>query len=301
MTEDRWTSADDDTLRAALMSLRADVEAHPLPDVRFVKARGNARRNRRRTVGAAAAAVAVAALGYGGWHQADTDASVLRPAGPAASVGAPTSSSSPNPSQGTTPSPGPSDTPSHTKPTTSETVYVAGPRPLLDRDLFVAPSDWSSAALAQGAPTRSVTTDWEGGAALTDCDADTAQDGTPGAGRFGLVTVGPRGDGPVIGKQRVRLTEDAGTARAERDRLVQALRTCEGRVQGMTVTPDPQHDAAFRLDFDNPYGGPVLTTWVVVTTQRTTGAVSTFAITGEVADDAGFGELQRLVGLAQQR
>ena len=297
--QDRWTPADDDARRAALMSLRADVEGTPPPDVRFVKARGDARRHRRRTVGAAAAAVAVVALGYGGWHQAETDASTLRPAAPAASVGAPTTST---PTDGTTPSTSPSGTASSTeRPSTSETVYVVGPRPLLDRDLFVAPSDWSSAPLAGGAPTRSVTTDWEGGAALTDCDADTAQDGTPGAGRFGLVTVGPRGDGPVIGKQRVRLTEDAGTARAERDRLVQALRTCEGRVQGMTVTPDPQHDAAFRLDFDNPYGGPVLTTWVVVTTQRTTGAVSTFAITGEVADGAGFGELQRLVSLAQQR
>lgn len=64
---DDWTAADDARLRAALTSLRTDVEATPLPDVRFVKARGMARRRRRfLTVGAAAAAAAVVAgtVGY---------------------------------------------------------------------------------------------------------------------------------------------------------------------------------------------------------------------------------------------
>jgi hypothetical protein len=64
---DEWTRADDARVRAALTSLRLDVEATPLPDVRFVKARGMARRRRRfLAVGAAAAAALVVAgtVGY---------------------------------------------------------------------------------------------------------------------------------------------------------------------------------------------------------------------------------------------
>ena len=64
---DDWTTADDARVRAALTSLRTDVESTPLPDVRFVKARGMARRRRRfLTVGAAAAVAAIVAgtVGY---------------------------------------------------------------------------------------------------------------------------------------------------------------------------------------------------------------------------------------------
>jgi hypothetical protein len=64
---DEWTAADDARVRAALTSLRVDVESTPLPDVRFVRARGMARRRRRfLAVGAAAAAAAVVAgtVGY---------------------------------------------------------------------------------------------------------------------------------------------------------------------------------------------------------------------------------------------
>jgi hypothetical protein len=64
---DDWTPDDDARLRAALASLRADVEAAPMPDVRFVKARGMARRRQRLltwTAAAAAAAVVVGTVGY---------------------------------------------------------------------------------------------------------------------------------------------------------------------------------------------------------------------------------------------
>jgi hypothetical protein len=64
---DTWTPADDAYLREALSSLRADVEALPLADVRFVKARGRARRRRTMlglTAGAAAAALVAAVIGF---------------------------------------------------------------------------------------------------------------------------------------------------------------------------------------------------------------------------------------------
>jgi hypothetical protein len=90
---DDWTAADDASLRAALSSLRADVEAAPLPDVRFVKARGMARRRRRfLTVGAAAAAALVVA-GTVGYTQLGGDP-VLKPV-PADRSGTTTAAPSP--------------------------------------------------------------------------------------------------------------------------------------------------------------------------------------------------------------
>jgi hypothetical protein len=470
--QERWTQEQDQQLRAALGTLRHDVEAQPLPDVRFVMARGNARRRRRISIGAAAAA-AVLVLGYTGVQQLDPDASLAPaatvspvapdgaqadPSRPLAIAGppplsaewgralgstgvvrlvpAPSDQPVPGPCPATAPGervraedvraepagwngeqslyrassasagdravetmltrvmacngtavttqgsgsewprillirggagvqswvavahsgadtsvlavsgtigdqqvarkqvgdlasvaqqrleqtsgadlsrspggPAPTATPPAAGPTTGSTggstddepMHVVGPRPLLDGALFVPASAWSAPGLTHGAATRSVTGDWEGQAAISNCDADTAQDGAPGAGRFGIVSVATATDGTFVGRQRVRLTSDDAAATAERDRLVQALRTCAARVEGMTVTPDPDHAGAFRLDFDNPHGGPVITTWVAVTTQRTTGAVSTFALTGGVPGDEGFSQLQRLVSLAGQR
>lgn len=64
---DTWTPADDDYVREALGSLKTDVDALPLADVRFVKARGRARRRRTMlgwTAGAAAAALVAAVIGF---------------------------------------------------------------------------------------------------------------------------------------------------------------------------------------------------------------------------------------------
>lgn len=72
---DTWTAADDQYLRQALSSLRTNVEALPLADVRFVKARGSARRRRTMlgwTAGAAAAALVAVVIGFSalGGHNA---------------------------------------------------------------------------------------------------------------------------------------------------------------------------------------------------------------------------------------
>jgi len=65
-----WTAGDDAQLRRAMATLRHDVEAVPLPDVRFVRARGRARRRHRflgLTAAAAAAAVVAGTVGYAAW------------------------------------------------------------------------------------------------------------------------------------------------------------------------------------------------------------------------------------------
>ena len=91
---DDWTAAEDARLRAALSSLRADVEATPLPDVRFVKARGMARRRRRFLAVGAAAAAAVVVAGTVGYCAARSDDPVLEPV-PADRSGTTTAAPSP--------------------------------------------------------------------------------------------------------------------------------------------------------------------------------------------------------------
>jgi hypothetical protein len=94
---DDWTADDDAQLRAALISLRADVEAAPLPDVRFVKARGMARRRQRLISWSAAAAAAAVVVGTVGYSQLGRDTSLQTPPAGRSS----TTSASPSP---TTPS-----------------------------------------------------------------------------------------------------------------------------------------------------------------------------------------------------
>ena len=62
-----WTAADDALVRRAMATLRRDVESAPMPDPRFVRARGSQLRRRRAivwTAAAAAAAVVVGAVGF---------------------------------------------------------------------------------------------------------------------------------------------------------------------------------------------------------------------------------------------
>jgi hypothetical protein len=67
------TAADDAVVRRAMATLRADVEATPLADVRFVRARGKARRRQRLLTWGAAAAAAVVVAGVAGYAALGTD------------------------------------------------------------------------------------------------------------------------------------------------------------------------------------------------------------------------------------
>ena len=96
-----WTPADDEVVRGALNTLRLDAEALPLADVRFVKARGVARRRRYQVVGVASAAAAVAALSFVGFNTVGSNQGLdLRPAAPSATAPSSTSSTGPLASPG---------------------------------------------------------------------------------------------------------------------------------------------------------------------------------------------------------
>ena len=92
---DQWTQAHDGAVRDALDLLRIDVESLPLADVRFVKARGNARRRRTLIVGVASAAAAVTAFSFMGYHALGSNQNLNL--GPAAtsSTSAPTATKTP--------------------------------------------------------------------------------------------------------------------------------------------------------------------------------------------------------------
>ena len=68
-----WTAADDAVVRRAMATLRADVELVPLADVRFVRARGRARRRQRLLTWGAAAAAAVVVAGVAGYAALGTN------------------------------------------------------------------------------------------------------------------------------------------------------------------------------------------------------------------------------------
>jgi hypothetical protein len=88
-----WTPADDEVVRGTLNTLRLDAEALPLADVRFVKARGVARRRRTQVVGVAAAVAAVAAISFVGFHNLGSNQGLdLRPAAPSATAPSSTNS-----------------------------------------------------------------------------------------------------------------------------------------------------------------------------------------------------------------
>ena len=84
---DQWSPADDESVRGALDTLRWETERVPLADVRFVKARGNARHRRAQLVGSLSVAAAVAAFGFIGFHSIGSNQSL--DVGPAATSSTP--------------------------------------------------------------------------------------------------------------------------------------------------------------------------------------------------------------------
>ncbi|MGZ4747682.1 MAG: hypothetical protein ACXVYY_11390 [Oryzihumus sp.] len=189
-----------------------------------------------------------------------------------------------------------------TRPSTvavDEQMPVAGTRPLLPSSLFVAASQWATPGVSGGDGTHAVTTDFEGGAQIHECDVDTAMDMTSSAGRFGIVTVADEVDGTILGRQRVRLTASAGAARAEADRIAHGIATCGSRVPHVTVTQDPAHPGLFKVVGAEP-GAPKAVGWLGVSVHEgTPAAVSTLYLRSQTSQ--GYAELDWLLSLARQK
>ena len=97
-----WTADDDAQLRGAFATLREDVDAVPLGEVRFVRARGVRRRRQRAltlTAAGAAAAVVVGAVGYG---QLGRDGTLPLVPATGATGAAPSTASTATPTDGAT-------------------------------------------------------------------------------------------------------------------------------------------------------------------------------------------------------
>ncbi|KGN36377.1 hypothetical protein [Knoellia subterranea] len=126
-----WSPEDDALLRGALLSLRDDVMATPIPEPAFVRARGDRGRRRRMlavTAGVAAAVAIVAAVGFRGLAREDAAPPPL-PATPTPTVATTTPSTTPT----TTPTQAPTGTPTASatvRPTNTGTATPSStPRP----------------------------------------------------------------------------------------------------------------------------------------------------------------------------
>ncbi|HEX8971073.1 hypothetical protein [Oryzihumus sp.] len=221
----RWSAADDDLVRGALTTLRRDVEALELADVRFVKARGAARHRRTVLTATAAAAAAVLAVGYVGFSGLGGHPSSLRPAVSSTHSTSSTTTSATTPADAGVPLP------------------VAG-------DLPVS-AEWQRALGISETVVIADFTESEGGAVM-DC-ANVGQPGTQAHAQ----SVNAESSG-LQGDQRVYGNPSTAAADGEADTLVSQLLTCAGPMKVSVVA-----DSAWPKVFSGI--GPASTEWFVVT------------------------------------
>jgi hypothetical protein len=177
-----------------------------------------------------------------------------------------------------------------------EEMPVAGPNPLLDSTLFVAGSQWASPALTGGRQSSAGAGEWEGTAALTECDADTST-----AGRFGIIRVRNSSTGAYFGAQRVRILDSATAASDYAKRLRGTIgRGCDFPNGSNKVTPGDV-DGTYRVDTTFADGSTTLTSFVGYSAMDTPDAVTTVVVWGLKDPAQGFDELARLLALARQK
>jgi hypothetical protein len=289
-----WTQDQDDRLRAALGSLRHDVDAAGIPDVRFVMRRATRQRHRA-VVGIAAGAAAVLGLSWFGLQALDETPSTAP-----ADNGTVTTERDQAP---TTEQPTEQPPPDSTDPAPVDRVDLfTSAASVPDLSLFVPPGLWSSETFTDGAATESALGETEG-TALFDCDPDDVMWGAADEGTFGIM--GVWSEGRAFGTQRVRVLDSPDAASGYVDDLNAALSDCEAPAEADNIALDVQpleRSGAYRITTEFRDGTESMTDFVyVVQHDGTPEAVSTFRLVDwsrEATDAEAVEELERLGGLA---
>lgn len=299
-----WTHAQDERLRTSLGSLRDDVDAAGLPDVRFVMRRAG--RQRHRTLaGVAAGAAAVLGLSWVGYQSLDTEAGTAPPAGTGTVTTERDQSEAPS-TDGSTTDRSTTDH-SSTGPETTDAALVDPSGVVLaksggpDLHLFVPPTLWASPTFTDGAATEAGTGEFES-TALFDCDPDDVMWGSPQEGTFGVMSVWT--GGTAFGSQRVRVLDSGQAATGYVNDMNTALAECTAPEEATNIVLDVQPlelSGAYRVTTEFRDGTDPMTDFVyAVQHDGTPTAVSTFRITdwsAAATDGEAVAELERLAGL----
>ncbi len=178
-----------------------------------------------------------------------------------------------------------------------ERMNVVGTSPAPPASLFVAASQWSSTALTGGTRTQSGPLEYTGEPQMFTCDPDTRS-----GGEFGFVGVTNVATGHFIGRQRVRQLATAEKADAYLSRLESALSGGCTFPNGTVTATAGDTEGTYELTTSFSRGNaPDIRTFVGVSTQETTGAVSTLVVTEIEHPDRGLTEMARLLALARQK
>lgn len=292
-----WTQEQDDHLRAALGSLRHDVDRAGIPDVRFVLRRAGRQRHRA-VAGIAAGAAAVLGLSWLGYQSLDDGVTTAPPAG----TSTPTTERDDNDAT-EAPTEEPSGTEGSGGVTPEDLVLAQSGGPQLD--LFVPPARWGSETFTGGGATTAGQGEFES-TALVDCDTDDVMWGAPDEGVFGILTVWSGGS--AFANQRVRVLDSPEAAATYVNDLDAALATCTAPAEADNITLEVQPldlSGAYRITTTFADGtDPMTDFYYVVQHVGTPEAASTFRLTdgtGDVTDAEATAELQRLAGLVTGR
>jgi hypothetical protein len=195
--------------------------------------------------------------------------------------------------------------------TAGEDMPVVGSEPLLPSSLFVPASQWSSELMGRNQRTYAGPGAQEGSASIVQCETDEFQAGV--GGRYGIVSIrAGSGDANYIGKQRVRLFEDAQgyeLVQADIKRLdTLVMKGCGTEAARTTAKRGPVPQTWLLTTTVSGESTGTMYQWVGMTGMQTEGAVSTLVFHG--TDDGqgfsgtqaqGFAELERLMDLARRR
>lgn len=296
-----WTQDADDELRRALGSLRHDVDAAGLPDVRFVMRRAGRQRHRA-LAGVAAGAAAVLGLSWVGYQAIDNSPNTA-PAGEtqtgqdrteATTDPSPTGEA---PETASDPSDGDSTDAAPVDPADLVTSESGGP----DLALFVPPSLWASDVFTGGAATTAGMGEFEG-TGLFECDPDDVMWGSVDEGTFGIMQAWSQGR--AFGTQRVRVLDSADAATGYVNDMKAALDDCQAPAEATNIVLDVQPlelSGAYRITTEFRDGTDPITDFVyVVEHDGTPAAVSTFRLvdwSGQATNSEAVTEFERLADL----